>query len=197
MIFNPAKCKFLVDQPFFVGNTSWSFTSTGYLWSAFLVSAIWGVWLDSKLCWREHIAQVSQKALGPLQLIQHGAGSLWGFHPLIMQPHNPICHVLSPLLCCPRLVWCCSILGAPSPPRSSDPSLRIGHPGPPSNHFWGGGNGAGGLPTCGDSASSVDRGVLPTLVGIRPEPHLCGGPLCRPDPRGISIGHLGCRGGTT
>ena len=63
MIFNPAKCKFLVisrlcreplPQLRLDGVPLECVSNLRYL----------GVWLDSKLCWREHIAQVSQKALG-------------------------------------------------------------------------------------------------------------------------------------
>ena len=65
MIFNPAKCKFLVisrlcREPLpelrLDGVPLECVSSLRYL----------GVWLDSTLCWQEHIDQVSQKALGRL-----------------------------------------------------------------------------------------------------------------------------------
>ena len=103
MIFNPAKCKFLVisrlrREPLpalrLDGVPLECVSSLRYL----------GVWLDSKLCWREHIAQVSQKALGRLRLIQRGAGTLWGFHPLVMQ--RMIRAAIFPLLFYAAPVWC-------------------------------------------------------------------------------------------
>ena len=103
MIFNPAKCKFLVisrlrREPLpelrLDGVPLECVSSLRYL----------GVWLDSKLCWREHIAQVSQKALGRLRLIQRGAGTFWGFHPLVMQ--RMIRAAIFPLLFYAAPVWC-------------------------------------------------------------------------------------------
>ena len=68
MIFNLTKCKFLVIShlrseplPDFClnGVPLECISSLHYL----------GIWLDSQLSWQEHIAQVSQKVLGRLQLI--------------------------------------------------------------------------------------------------------------------------------
>ena len=103
MIFNPAKCKVLVisrlrNEPIPVlyldGVALECVSSLRYL----------GVWLDSTLCWREHIAQVSQKALGRLRAIQRGAGTLWGFHPIIMQ--RLIRATILPLLFYAAPIWC-------------------------------------------------------------------------------------------
>ena len=83
VIFNPTKCKVLVisrlrHEPLpdlrFDGVVLECVPSLRYL----------GVWLDSTLCWWDHIVHVSKKALGRLRLIQWGAGTLWGFHPHIM-----------------------------------------------------------------------------------------------------------------
>ena len=140
---------------------------------------------------RAHCPGLS-KGLGPTTI-----DSAWRRYPLGISPlgyaaHDPSCHLPSPLLRRPHLVWCRSVPGTPSSPRSRDPSLCIGHPEPPPDDSWQGGDGAGGLPACGDSALLADCGVLPMPIGIRPEPHLCRGPLHRQDPRSFSTGHLGC-----
>ena len=106
MIFNPAKCKFLVisrlrSEPLpdlrLDGVPLECVSSLRYL----------GVWLDSKLSWREHITRVSQKALGRLRLIQRGAGTLWGFHPLAMQ--RMVRAAIFPLLFYAAPVWCSAV----------------------------------------------------------------------------------------
>ena len=103
VIFNPTKCKVLVisrlrNEPvpmlYLDGVALEHVSSLRYL----------GVWLDSTLCWREHIARISQKALGRLRAIQRGAGTLWGFHPTIMQ--RLVRATILPLLFYAAPVWC-------------------------------------------------------------------------------------------
>ena len=90
-----------------------------------------------------------------------------GISPFGYAVHGPSCHLPSPLLYCPSLVWCYPIPGAPASSRSSDLPQYIGHPGPPSDDFWGGSDGPGGLPSYRDPALSADRGVLPRDVHQR------------------------------
>ena len=63
-----------------------------------------GVWLDTSLTWREHIRQVSQRALARLHLIHRGAGTLWGFHPIIFR--RLVEAVVFPTLFYAAPVWC-------------------------------------------------------------------------------------------
>ena len=106
VIFNPAKCKVLVisrlrREPLpdlrFDGVALECVPSLRYL----------GVWLDSTLCWRDHIARVSHKALGRLRLLHRGASTLWGFHPHIL--HRLVHATIFPLLFYAAPIWCSAV----------------------------------------------------------------------------------------
>ena len=66
-----------------------------------------GVWLDSTLCWRDHIVRVSHKALGRLRLLHQGASTFWGFHPHIL--HHLVHPTIFPLLFYAEPVWCSAV----------------------------------------------------------------------------------------
>ena len=106
MIFNPAKCKVLVinrlcREPLpdllFDGVALECVPSLRYL----------GVWFDLTLCWRDHIVQVSHKALGHLRLLQHWASILWGFHPHIL--HHLVHATIFPLLFYATPIGCSAV----------------------------------------------------------------------------------------
>lgn len=105
MVFNPAKCQVLsigrISAPppvFVLGDVQ--LACVPYL-------RYLGVWLDSTLSWREHIRRVSQRALGRLRLLHRGAGTLWGFHPVIFR--RLVEAVVLPTLFFAAPVWCTAV----------------------------------------------------------------------------------------
>ena len=44
-----------------------------------------GVWVDSKLTWRQHISAVARQGLTRLRLIHRGVSTFWGLHPSIVR----------------------------------------------------------------------------------------------------------------
>ena len=152
VIFNPTKCKVLVisrlhHEPLpdlrFDGVALECVPSLRYL----------GVWLDSTLCWRDHIVHVSKKALGRLRLIQRGAGTLWGFHPHIL--HRLVQATIFPLLFFAAPVWG-SAIQFQARLRPLDRVIRLGAVGT-----------LGLLRTTSCEAAQVLAGFLPAEFQIR------------------------------
>lgn len=105
MTFNPHKCKLLSIGR--VSTSPPSFTLNGVALQSVPHLRYLGVWLDSSLSWKEHIRQVSNRALGRLRLIHRTAGTLWGLHPSIFR--HLVEAVVLPTLLYAAPVWCTAV----------------------------------------------------------------------------------------
>ena len=105
MVFNPHKCKLLSIGR--IRATPPSFLLNGVALQCVPHLRYLGVWLDSSLSWKEHIRQVSQRALNRLRLIHRTAGTLWGLHPSIFR--HLVDAVVLPTLFYAAPIWCTAV----------------------------------------------------------------------------------------